>query len=202
MGTNRPTNGAGRAGSTTEKAGSDTTGIGAGSAGSTGHGTGGAGTEPSLVAGVEHVGVVDGNSPERLIAEVQAAAASAPIADPITGQPQIDQAATDPAGEWSALTPHIVTVACGVVLPRWEIPPTEQTEVAESMGQCLEQLFPGGIEGRYACWVRLVMACGAITISTAHRHGGKLPPLFSASAKPAQPTPPPIDPMHVTSLTQ
>jgi hypothetical protein len=147
------------------------------------------------------VGLVDGNSTERLIADVEAAAASAPIADPITGQPAVEQLVeANGAGEWSALAPHLVTVACGVVLPRWAIPTSDQTEVGESLGLCLEQLFPGGIEGKYACWVRLVFACGAITVSTAQRHGGKLPPLWAVSA-PAKPAPP-VDPMHVTSLTQ
>ena len=200
MGTRPPINGAGPAGTNTEKAGPGAAGTRAGSAGSTGPGTGGAGEAPPLVAGVEPVGLVDGNSTERLIADVEAAAASAPIADPTTGQPQIDQPpAESGAGEWRALTPHLVTVTCGIVLPRWEIPTTDQSEVAESLGLCLEQLFPGGIEGKYACWVRLIVASGGITIATAQRHGGKLPPLWAP--QPPKSTPP-VDPMHVTSLTQ
>jgi hypothetical protein len=201
MGTRTPINGAGPAGSTTEKTGSDTAGAGAGSAGFAGR-SAGAPESPPLVAGVEHLGMVDGSSTERLIADVEAAAASAPIADPVTGQPSAGELVqADGAGEWRTLTPHLVTVTCGVVLPRWAIPTTDQAEVAESLGLCLEQLFPGGVDGKYACWVRLVFACGAITVSTAQRHGGKLPPLFAVSP-PAEPAPPPVDPMHVTSLTQ
>jgi hypothetical protein len=147
------------------------------------------------------VELVDGgsSSTERLIADVEAAAASAPIADPTTGQPQIDQPVATTGGEWAALTPHLVTATCGIVLPRWEIPTSDQAEIADSLGLCLDQLFPGGIEGKYACWVRLIVACGGITIATAQRHGGKLPPLWAAA--PPKPVPP-VDPLHVTSLTQ
>lgn len=154
-----------------------------------------------MVAGVESLGVVD--SPERLIAEVEAAAASAPIADPVTGQPQVDQVAPPNVnGEWAVLTPPVVEVVAAVVFPRWNIGPDKQRPLSESLAECMDQLFPGGVEGKYACWVRLIAVCGTITVGAAAENGGRLPPLFSASAKPAQPTPPPIDPMHVTSLTQ
>ena len=139
------------------------------------HGVG-SGAGPRASAGLESVGLVAGEGDaERLIAEAQAA----------TGVgPGVDSQSTS-AGSWSALTPGLVTVTCGVVIPQWQVPANEQIEVAAALGECMEQLFPGGIEGKYACWVRLVFACGAVSVSAVNRHHGKLPPLFMRGAKPA-----------------
>jgi hypothetical protein len=88
-------------------------------------------------------------------------------------------------------------VLCAVVLPAWRIQPAEQRPVSEALAECLEQVFPGGIEGKYACWVRLLVACGAITVSRVATNGGRLPPLFLAKASP----PAARDPATITSLT-
>lgn len=150
----------------------------------------GAGNAP----GLESVGLVGGA--DGLIAEVEAAAATAPNLDP-TGQPALDPALANPNGQWSALTPPTVEVLCAVVLPAWRIQPAEQRPVSEALAECLEQVFPGGIEGKYACWVRLLVACGAITVSRVATNGGRLPPLFLVKASP----PAPRDPATITSLT-
>ena len=149
--------------------------------------------------GLESDGLVDGAV--RLEAEVAAAAAGIPGLDPATGQAQLDPALANPNGQWAALTPPTVEVLCAVVLPAWQIQPTEQRPVAEALAECLEQVFPGGIEGKYACWVRLIVACGAITVSRVATNNGKLPPLFVAKALP-KPAPAPRDPQTITSLTE
>lgn len=155
--------------------------------------------------GVEHLGVA--GSTAQLIAEAEAAGAAAPV-DPATLAPG---EAPNPNGEWKMLTPPAVEVICGVVLPAWEIRAEEQRPVSEALAECLEQVFPGGIEGKYACWVRLLVCCGAITVARVATNGGKLPPLFlpKGAKKPTPaPTPPapaaPFarDPMGVTSLTE
>jgi len=152
---------------------------------------------------VESLGVV--GSTDGLIAEAEAAAASAPAIDPLTGQAGAPE--LNPNGQWSALTAPAVEVLCGVVLPAWEIDGEQQKQIAEPLAECLEQLFPGGVDGRYACWVRLIVASGAITVGVAARNGGKLPPLFVRKGK-GQPTPAgangaaPRDPMTITSLTE
>lgn len=152
------------------------------------------------VRGVESLGVDDGT--EHLIREAEAAAAGAPVDPSAPGAP----APLDPNGSWALITPPTVEVICGVVLPAWEIRAEEQRPLAEALAECLEQVFPGGIEGKYACWVRLITVAGAITVSRVATNGGKLPPLFlpkGSTRKPTPaPTPPPIDPMTVTSLTE
>lgn len=154
------------------------------------------GSSPGSV-GVESVGVV---GTEQLIAEAEAAGAGIPSADP-AGQP----ADLNPNGQWSALTPPAVEVICGVVLPAWKIRLEEQRPVSEALAECLEQVFPGGIEGQYACWVRLVFACGAITVARVAQNGGHLPPLFVESTKSTPKSNvaagPAHDPMNLTSLT-
>jgi hypothetical protein len=192
-GTGASSAGSGANSETGIEAGTETTVDSAGSA---------VGSSPGAV-GMESVGVV---GPEQLIAETEAAAAGIPNVDPATGQ----LGELNPNGQWSALTPPAVEVICAVVLPAWQIQTAEQRPVSEALAECLEQVFPGGIEGRYACWVRLIFACGAITVSRVAQNGGKLPPLFLPKSNPP-PTPPahtngaagpPRDPMSVTSLTE
>jgi hypothetical protein len=145
---------------------------------------------------MESVGLGD---TERLIAEAESAVTGVPSGDPLAASAQ----QLDPNGQWGALTPPLVKITCGVVLPAWQINNTEQGEISEALGQCLEQLFPGGVNGKYACWVRLVFCCGAITVSRVQQHG-RVPPLFLRTVQPAKPTPPAnvVDPLTVTSLTE
>jgi hypothetical protein len=180
---------------------------GAGKNGAGGDAAGALDPVSTETVGLEHLGLVAGESdPSRLIAEAEAASATAPV-------DALDPSATpaqelNPNGQWSTLTPPLVEVVCGVVLPAWEIrKEDEQGPISEALAECLEQLFPGGIEGQYACWVRLVFACGAITVSRVAQHG-RLPPLFLPKAKstkpaPSAPTPPPAPaPNFATSLTE
>jgi hypothetical protein len=200
--------GAGSGGASETPAGSVE--AGAGTAGSSADSQAGyaAGGNPSSAGasaapGLESVGMVGGA--DRLIAEAEAAAAGAPAIDPATGQ----AATAEPvnvSGQWATLTPPTVEVLCGVVLPAWQIGPVEQRCIAEPLAECLEQVFPGGIQGQYACWVRLITACGAIAVSRVQANGGKLPrigPNFRPeSAKPNGAAGPPRDPMTLTSLTE
>ena len=144
---------------------------------------------------------------DQLIAEAEAAAAGTPSIDPTTGQPQTDQPANI-SGQWAMLTPPTVELVCGVVLPAWQLGPVEQRGIAEPLAECLEQVFPGGIEGKHACWVRLITACGAITVSRIQANGGKLPrigpnfrPESAAKSNGAGGPPTARDPMTITSLT-
>jgi len=156
------------------------------------------------VAGMEPLGLVGGS--DDLIAQAEQVASEIPAIDPATGQapaPNIN-------GQWSALTPPAVEVLSAVVFPAWEIQTSEQRPVSEALAECLDQVFPGGIEGRYACWVRLIFAGGAICVSRIAVHG-RLPPLFvpkrivrSASSTNGAAAPPAsiTDPLTASSLTQ
>lgn len=147
--------------------------------------------------GMEPVGLVAAGSERgRLLAEADAALASAP-ADAGGGVAPAE--GSDSGGSWADITPSVVTVVSGVVLPQWDIKANEQTEVSTALAQCMDQVFPGGLDGKYACWVRLVMACGAITVSRAMQPGG-LPPLFNNKRRAAAPASTPADPLTLTSL--
>jgi len=47
--------------------------------------------------------------------------------------------------------------------------------IATSSPQCLAQLFPDGINGKYACWFRLLGCTGFIVVNGIAQNGGKLP---------------------------
>lgn len=129
----------------------------------------GAGAGAGAVNGMEPLGLV-GADPASLAAEVAAAVPGA--AAPAGELEAISNAS------WATLTPPGVQVLSAVIFPAWEITPAEQGEIAPALAECLEQLFPGGINGRYACWLRLVICCGGITVSRAVQNGGRIPPLF------------------------
>lgn len=65
----------------------------------------------------------------------------------------------------------------GMVLPQWEVSADEQHEWSDALGQCCDQIFPGGPDGKYACWVRLILGSVVIAGTRIAMNGGKLPPL-------------------------
>lgn len=135
-----------------------------------------------------------------LVADASATGLAAEAAAALPGDTGGAVTAVDSSGSWAQLTPHLTTITCAVVLPQWKISTEEQHEVSGALGQCMEQLFPGGIDGKYACWVRLIAACGAITISRAQQPGG-LPPLFMNKRRPKPEPPPAPAPTGAETLT-
>jgi hypothetical protein len=161
-----------------------------------------AGADPQL----EPLGLVA--DPEQLAAQVAGALPEGAAGQPLSAA---DAAQAAASASWGQLTPPTVQVLACVVFPAWQIRPEEQTEISGALAECLEQVFPGGLGGRYACWIRLLVACGAITVSRVAMNGGKLPPLFlpadkaavragSEPAAPASREPAPLRPEQLTSL--
>jgi len=70
------------------------------------------------------------------------------------------------------------------VLPQWEIQPEEETEFTEATAQCLAQLFPDGVNGKYACWFRLIACSGMIVAMRIAQNGGTLPGIGPKSPDP------------------
>lgn len=174
----------------------------AGPAAGHGAGPGPSGSAPEL----EPVGLVA--DPEHLAAQVASAMPGGEGGAPLSPAQAAEAAGS---ASWGQLTPPTVQVLACVVFPAWQIRPEEQVEVSGALAECLEQVFPGGLGGRYACWIRLLVACGAITVSRVAMNGGKLPPLFlpadkaavkagSEPAAPAQREPAPLRPEQLTSL--
>lgn len=61
------------------------------------------------------------------------------------------------------------------VLPQWGISDEYQQEWTAASAECLAQLFPDGINGKYACWFRLLACTGVIVVNGIAQNGGKLP---------------------------
>jgi hypothetical protein len=89
----------------------------------------------------------------------------------------------------SDLTPGLVRVCAATVFQQWQLTEPELTELGGALGECLDQLFPGGMGGRYACWLRLV-AVSAMICATRAGAGG-LPPIGPRQPEP-EPDPAPI----------
>jgi hypothetical protein len=131
-------------------------------------------------------------SPEnaQLEAELAAALAGAPEEAPAPGQAVEPQPAVDPIEAWRPfIAGGVVPLTANLILPQWDLTDAEQREVAEALSCCLAQLFPDGLEGKYACWFRLVAAAGGIVVTRYVQGGGTLPgigpPKPKAAEKPA-----------------
>lgn len=113
-----------------------------------------------------------------LIAEANAALAGAPL-DPVAAAAAAEEAAAAELIEpWAPfLKTAIAPLLFGMVLPQWDVSQEERDEWTDALGQCLDQVLPGGPAGRYACWIRLVLGTGAIVGVRYVQHGRKLPPL-------------------------
>ena len=48
-------------------------------------------------------------------------------------------------------------------------------EPSHVTAECLAQLFPDGVQGKYACWFRLMACTGVIVVNGIAQNGGKLP---------------------------
>jgi hypothetical protein len=61
------------------------------------------------------------------------------------------------------------------VLPQWGIADEYRDEFTAATAECLAQLFPDGLNGKYACWFRLLGCTGFIVVNGIAQNGGKLP---------------------------
>lgn len=109
-----------------------------------------------------------------LIAEANAALEGAP-ADP-TAAPSELPAPSDVQPWGPFIHAAIKPMVFGVGLPQWGVALEAQDEWCSALGECLDQAFPGGPAGRYACWARLIL--GTVTIGGLAyiQGGGKFPP--------------------------
>lgn len=109
-----------------------------------------------------------------LEAEANAALLGAPEVAATPGdEPDAEfvQAAGQPWGPF--LQTAIAPIAFGVLVPQWEFSPEEKTEFVAALGECCDQIFPGGPAGKYACWVRLILGGASMVGVRMLKNGGK-----------------------------
>lgn len=111
-----------------------------------------------------------------LMAEADAAIATAdPSALTETGAPPPEP--VDAAAEFRAVLHLPVMFVSEGVLPQWGITEEFRKEWTEASAECLAQLFPDGVGGKYACWFRLIACTGIIAANGIAKNGGKIPGL-------------------------
>jgi hypothetical protein len=93
------------------------------------------------------------------------------------------------AESWKPTIDSLMPMIRVMLVPQWELQDAEVEEFSGALVQCLDQVFPGGMSGKYACWVRLIFATGGI-VATRYVIHGKLPPFGpkiadDADSKPA-----------------
>lgn len=114
-----------------------------------------------------------------LLAEADAAVEAVGTVETVPG------VAMEPVpSSWGPFLAGMVPMLRAVVLPQWKFAPGQIEELEASLTVCLDQAFPGGLDGKYACWVRLGMCGTGIVITNIAMNGGKLPPLGPPRAEP------------------
>lgn len=109
-----------------------------------------------------------------LLAEADAAISTAdPSALTETGAPPPEP--VDAAAEFRAVLHLPVMFVSEGVLPQWGITDEFRKEWTEASAECLAQLFPDGVGGKYACWFRLIACTGIIAANGIAKNGGKIP---------------------------
>lgn len=115
-------------------------------------------------------------SPEavNLTLEANAAIAGAePEALTETGLPPPEP--VDAAAEFRAALKMPLMLVQHAVMPQWGITDEVRVEMTEASAECMAQLFPDGMGGKYACWFRLLACSGIIVVNGIAGNGGKLP---------------------------
>lgn len=124
---------------------------------------------------------VDG---EALAAEAAALQAEVPAA--VEAAPESREVAAAPAESWGPMVTGISAQLALFVFPQWNLSEAERAEFEQSLTLCMDQLFPGGAAGKYACYVRLLAVTGGVAASRYLMHG-KLPPLGPKRAEQEKP---------------
>lgn len=164
-------------GATGERDGNSSAGTGAGGVITTGEPTG----QKESVGVLLVTNEVTLND-QQLLAEADAAVASAP---PVAPGGELAGVELE---SWCQTTTDLTNLVVIVVLPQWNITGDEAKAFSESLGRCLDQAFPGGPAGKYACWYRLLMCSTGIIAGRIIQHGA-LPPLWPKKAdEDAKPT--------------
>ena len=81
----------------------------------------------------------------------------------------------DAAKEFREVLHLPVMFVAGAVLPQYHITDEFRQEWTAASAECLAQLFPDGLNGKYACWFRLLACSGMIVVNGIAQNGGKLP---------------------------
>lgn len=118
--------------------------------------------------------------------EADAAIAGAPPEPAIAGE--LVATPIDAAASFRPVITGVVGMTSAAVLPQWELSEEEKGEFSESLSLCFAALFPDGLDGKYACWFRLVAVTGVVIVDRAAKHGGKLPGIGPKRPDP-EPTP-------------
>jgi hypothetical protein len=184
----------GKAGKPAEIAGSDEratdateAGASAGSDGATSAGIAGE-TVIMVQPGVSNVNTVDVD-PAALTAEAERAIADASdlAGDGAAVDGQQEGELQQLAQSWRPLVQALTPTLRITLLPQWNITPELQTEFMDSLSASLDLLFPGGLDGKYAPFARLLAVSAGIVVVNYTANGGKLPPLGPKKADDTKP---------------
>jgi len=139
---------------------------------------GGSGATEATVVGTDHMTdpteqPLSGEAADLLLEANAAIAGAEPEALTPDGLPPPPP--VDASKEFRDVLHLPVMFVSAAVLPQWNISDEYRQEWTAATAECLAQLFPDGINGKYACWFRLLACSGVIVVNGIAQNGGKLP---------------------------
>lgn len=114
-------------------------------------------------------------SPEAINLHLEADSAIAGLVEPPPPGAEPAAPPVDPVAEFRAALKPVMLLNQHVLMAQWNITDELRTELTEATAECMAQLFPDGMGGKYACWFRLIGCSGIIVASGIASNGGKLP---------------------------
>jgi hypothetical protein len=114
-------------------------------------------------------------SPEAINLHLEADSALAGVEEPPPLGTDPTAAPVDPVAEFRSALKMPMLLNQHVLMAQWNITDEVRTEMTEATSECLAQLFPDGMGGKYACWFRLLACGGIIVVNGIASNGGKLP---------------------------
>jgi hypothetical protein len=118
--------------------------------------------------------------PVALAADAERALAGATMeAAPTGADPAAPAGAVDAltAQSWRPLIEGLTPTVRMTIFAQWSIRPDMEQEFIGSLSQSLDLLFPGGLDGKWAPFARLLACCAGIVFLNYTANGNKLPPL-------------------------
>jgi hypothetical protein len=114
-------------------------------------------------------------TPEAINLHLEADSALAGIIEPPPPGSEPAAPPVDAAEEFRKALKPLMLLNQHVLMAQWNITDEVRIEFHESTAECLAQLFPDGLGGKYACWFRLLGCSGMIVATGIASNGFKIP---------------------------
>lgn len=142
-----------------------------------------------------HDVTIDDDGINAALGELAGSGQSAPLTGQMMPPPGDEPPPESTPSEYVMLSKMLAGIIANRVCPNWEVPGDTQTEWAEALAECLNELFPGGLGNieNWGPWAKLAFASGSFAMCGIDMTTMSLKPLHPVDdeEEAGQPPPPP-----------